>query len=193
MVERLPNERWEDFRKRRNIIYGRRNADKERRWIEEMDNQRQVLDLKNQCLVRENERLQRLLAQAPTWILQEQNSIKCQRWPFWGSAADPDRDMDRSSAESLWSTLRNGCVSSVGFRALPWRHSRPRYSKWGSCGGPGLRRLWQERREGYHGTVESLQQEAAQLELHFGRKIENITKHNTTRHCRAKAIGEPVR
>ena len=79
MVERLPNERWEDFRKRRNIIYGRRNADKERRRIEEMDNQRQVLDLKNQCLVRENERLQRLLAQAPTWILQEQNSIKCQR------------------------------------------------------------------------------------------------------------------
>lgn len=75
VVERLPNETWEDFRKRRNIIYGRRNADKERRRIEEMDHQRQVLALKNQSLVRDNERLERLLAQAQTWLSQKQNSI----------------------------------------------------------------------------------------------------------------------
>ena len=87
LVERMPNESLESFRKRRNAVYGRRSVEKERRRIEKMDEHRQKLLDKKQALLCENVRLQHLLEQARKLIPQQNennnnNSLLSLPWAY---------------------------------------------------------------------------------------------------------------
>ena len=74
LVERLPNESKQDFVRRRNLIYGRRNAEKERRKVEDLENQHRSLLTRNQVLMRDNAFLETLLSQAQLLVLQLVNN-----------------------------------------------------------------------------------------------------------------------
>lgn len=69
LVERLPNETVEEFKKRRNAIYGRRNTQKTKRREAEMEAKRVGLIKSNQMLAKDNQRLESLLAQAEMLLL----------------------------------------------------------------------------------------------------------------------------